>query len=151
MIKGVRRVVTAPTDSRVIVMPKEDVMESDEPTATPIRIVDDPDAPAYRKIDPAKSHPYLIDSVAAEIRPFLKGAKFGRYEIQAIRHVEKINENTRPDLLYRDKVHKSTSPQYSSTFVEFLRKRLKSANYLSTTVEEYKRDMRKKAKSRVRR
>lgn len=144
MIKGVKKVVTAPIDSKVVVMPTE-VVESEETNATPIRIVDDPSAPAFRKVDPGKSHPYLIDTVASEIKKAIDGLKLGRYEILGIRHVENLNEATRPDLIYRDTVHKSTSPQYSEAFVKFVRQRLKDPNYLNETVKKYKAYVREKA------
>jgi len=124
-------------NSKVIVTSKE-VTESDKPDATPIRIVDDPSAPPYRKIDPAKSHPYLIDAVTAEIRKSIEGSKFGRYEVLAIRHVENLSETTRPDLIYRDTVHKSTSPQYSAGFLDFVREKMKNPKYLDETINQYK-------------
>jgi len=54
---GIRKVVTAPKGYKVAVLPKE-VVESSLPSATPIRLVDDASAPAYRKIDPDSTHPH---------------------------------------------------------------------------------------------
>jgi hypothetical protein len=146
LLTGVRKVVSAPTNSRIIVLPDE-VMAS-EVDAAPIRIVDDPSAPAFRKIDPAKTHPYLIDKIAAEIKQFLGLAKFGRYEIQAIRHLENLSETTRPDLIYPDKVHNS-SPQYSPAFLDLIRKKLKRPSYLTDAVDNYKKYMRQRSQNKT--
>ena len=51
-LKGVRKVVKAPPGSQIYTFPSSvEVRESSSPGAKAIRIVDDPDAPAYRKMD----------------------------------------------------------------------------------------------------
>jgi hypothetical protein len=70
---NIRKVVDAPHGHKVMLLPPE-VVESDGALATPIRLVDDPSAPAYRKIDPNKTHPYRQKEVVEEINKALAGA-----------------------------------------------------------------------------
>lgn len=57
LMQGVSKVVKAPLGSTLMIANGE-VSESDSPSATPIRIVDDEAAPAYRKLDPDVTHPH---------------------------------------------------------------------------------------------
>jgi hypothetical protein len=112
---NIRKVVQAPTGYRVTVLPP-DVVESSSPSATPIRIVDDSSAPAYRKIDPDKTHPYRLKEIVPVINQRLKAQKrITSYDIQCVRRVHKID--SMPAFFYHSKF---ASPQYSLSFVEWL-------------------------------
>lgn len=56
-MKGARKVVTAPKNSTVSMIPRE-VRQTGNETVFPIRIVDDASAPAFRNIDPNKTYPF---------------------------------------------------------------------------------------------
>ena len=116
MISGVRKVVAAPIDSQVVVMPKE-VVESEEASATPIRIVDDPSAPAFRKIDPDKTHPYRLKEFVGALQSAFDGkVTFSSYDILCLRRLYKLDANS-------TFCHKPlyTSMQYSDGLVEWFR------------------------------
>ncbi len=112
---GVRKVVTASRKSKVIVVPK-DVQESELPNAYPIRIVDDPSAPAYRKIDPDKSHPYRQKELLSELNRSLGGKiKVSTYDLLAARRLYGLEEV--PAFCHKSKFG---SPQYSSEMLQWL-------------------------------
>lgn len=120
---NIRKVIEAPAGHRVNIFPPE-VVESELPSAVPIRIVDDPKAPAYRKIDPDKTHPYRRREVVQFVNQKLNGRKrITGYDVHCVRKVYKLEE-TKPQFYYKSKF---ASPQYSNAFVDWL-------------VEEYKKD-----------
>jgi hypothetical protein len=113
---NIRKVVDAPHGHKVKLLPPE-VVESDGASATPIRIVDDANAPAYRKIDPNRTHPYRQKEVVEEINKSLRGAyKVTPYDIQCVRKVHKIDA-TKPQFLYKPMF---ASARYSHGFVEWM-------------------------------
>lgn len=113
---NIRKVVDAPQGHKVMVLPPE-VVESEGASATPIRLVDDPNARAYRKIDPNKTHPYRQKEVVEEINKALAGAhKVSPYDIQCVRKVHQIDES-KPQFFYRPMF---ASARYSQTFVEWM-------------------------------
>ena len=114
-LSGVRRVVEASPGSQLFVLPPE-IRDSNSPNATPIRVVDDPSAPAYRIIDPDQTHPLRQKEVVAEVRKRLpQGTVFNQFDVQAIR-------KTMPDAdaaRFRRKP-RFGSPQYSIEFVDWI-------------------------------
>ncbi len=91
-------------------------MESDLPSATPIRIVDDPAAPAYKKIDPDDTHPYRQKEIVQFVNQRLSGRKtITPYDIQCVRKVYEID--SKPNYYYKSKF---ASPQYSNAFIDWL-------------------------------
>jgi hypothetical protein len=54
---NIRKVVQAPQGHKISILPPN-VFESDDPSAVPIRITDDPHAPAYKKLNPNVTHPH---------------------------------------------------------------------------------------------
>jgi hypothetical protein len=134
---NIRKVVSAPTGYQVSVLPPE-VIESELPRATPIRIVDDPTAPAYRKIDPDKTHPYRQKEVVQFVNQKLNGRKkITSYDIQCVRKVHKID--TKHNFFYKSKF---ASPQYSETFVGWLIEQYEQDQlFYEKAREEYKKYM----------
>ena len=113
---NIRKVVQAPAGHRVTVLPPE-VVESSGPRATPIRIVDDASAPAYRKIDPDQTHPHRQKEVVQVVNQRLGDRrKITSHDIFCIRRVHKIN-STKPAFFYKSKF---ATPQYSNSFVDWL-------------------------------
>jgi hypothetical protein len=84
-IKGVRKVVQAPLGSQIIALPRE-IVESTSENATPIRLVDDPSAPTYQKIDSDKTHPHRQKELIAAVNAKLGGShSINQYDIQCLR------------------------------------------------------------------
>ena len=82
---NVRKVINAPADHEIRILPPE-VVESKSAAATPIRIVNDLNAPAYRKIDPDATHPFRqIDAVREINKRLGENSKITPYDIQSIR------------------------------------------------------------------
>lgn len=120
---NIRKVIEAPHGYRVSILPPQ-VVESSLSTAIPIRIVDDASAPAYRKIDPDKTHPYRRKEVVQLVNQKLSGGKqITAYDIYCVRKAYKIDQ-TKPNFYYKSKF---ASPQYSDVFVNWL-------------VEQYEKD-----------
>lgn len=112
---GVRRVVTSPSGSRVVMLPS-DVRQSEAPDAATIRITDDPSAPAYRVVDPDSTHPFRQKELIAEVRQKLpKLQEFNSFDVVAIRHVYDVDQ--RPEFAY---LPKFGTRQYSQKFVEWV-------------------------------
>jgi hypothetical protein len=120
---GVRKVVTAPQGSAVSVF-IGDVKESRSPNATPIRLVDDPDAPGYRLIDHDTTYPHrqveLIDVINGMLP---KNVTINTYDILAVRRTHKIDDDAR-----FCHTPKFGSPQYSDAFAQWIVEQHKQNN-----------------------
>ena len=113
-LKGVRKVVKAPAGSQVYTFPSDvEVRESASSDARAIRIVDDPDAPAYRKLDYDLTHPFRQKEAIAEINRGLPGKNtINSFDIQCINRVHEVWEK---DNFYH--CPRYSSPQYSREYV----------------------------------
>lgn len=117
-MRGVRKVVHAPPGYSVAMLPPE-IRDSDAPTATPIRIVDDPSAPGYRIVNADKTHPYRQKELVEVLNERLPaGMRVNSFDIQCIRNVHKIDSNS--NFFHRPRFG---SPQYSEKLVEWLLKK----------------------------
>jgi hypothetical protein len=119
--KGLKKVVQAPEGYQVHVLPP-DVTISNGPGATPIRLTDDPQAPAYLKLDPNKTHPYRRKELVAAVKARLpKGVTINQYDIQAVRKTHAIDGNE--TYTYHPAFG---SPQYSPALVDWIIRRYES-------------------------
>ena len=113
---NIRKVVEAPLGHTVQVLPPE-VRVSTHPAATPIRIVDEPAAPAYRLETPDITHPHRQKEVILVVNQRLGGKKsINQYDVLSVRRVFRIDE-TKPQYCYNPKYG---SPQYSEYFVNWM-------------------------------
>jgi|SRR5262245_31317051 len=113
---NIRKVVEAPPGSHVAVLPPGSPAPSIEPAGTPIRLVDDPNAPALGFLHPDASHPYrLIDVVRAVNERSNGKIKVNSFDIQCVRQRYDVDNN--PTYFYRLKF---ASPRYSEAFIEWL-------------------------------
>jgi len=116
-VKGVRKVFQAPLGHQIVSpAPGVEVVETKSPTATPIRLTDDPTAPAYRKVDPDATHPYRQTELVNVVNKRLKGkARINSYDIQVMKRVYDISQKN-------EFVHfpRFSSPQYSDAFVNWM-------------------------------
>lgn len=114
-VRGVRKVVTAPRGSEVIVAGK-DVRESHSPSARPIRLVEDPSAPAYRKIDPNVTHPHRLKDVVQKLNRDLDGKVTLRlYDLLCLRRLYNLDSNSQ--FCYKPKFGPM---QYSDAFIDWV-------------------------------
>lgn len=120
-LDGVRKVVRAPEGSLVSILNGE-VRQSSSPNATPIRIVNDPNAPAFRAVNPDDTHPYRQKELLNIINTKLSGmAKVNSYDVLAVRKTYDSDKDKQYVYL-----SKFAAPQYSDEFVNWLLK-----NYFS--------------------
>jgi hypothetical protein len=131
--KGVAKVIRAPEGSSVTMLPPE-VVHSTSPTATPIRIVDYPSAPAFGLIDHNLSHPYRqidVKNRLGEIVPAL--ASLNHFDFQAVRKVHGIEGQEK--FFYRPKF---SSPQYSEEYVQWLKIHfIEDSEFFNKAKEQY--------------
>ncbi len=135
---NIRKVVTAPIGYTVDVVPPGTV-QSVLPAKTPVRLVDDPKAPAYRQIDPDQTHPYRRKDVVQLVNKKLIGRKeITPYDVLSVRRVHEIDQGKR-EFYYQPKF---SSPQYSHTFVDWLvEQHQKNHQFFNEAREKYKEIM----------
>ncbi len=119
-LSNVRKVIEAPIGYQVQIFPP-DVTVSNVPTATPIRIVNDPNAPAFRNPNPDSTHPHRQKELLELINQRSGGKrKINQYDILCIRKVYKLEGE--PQYYYKTKF---SPPQYSDDFMNWLVKKYK--------------------------
>lgn len=111
----------------------QEVRDSDSPTATPIRVVTDPRAPAFRVIDYDKTHPYRQKELLAAFRERVPGRTINQFDLLSVRHTHGID--ARPEFS-----HKSLfgTRQYSQKFLDWLvREAERDAAFFSVARTKY--------------
>jgi len=116
-LAGVKAVSHAGPEARVVTLaPGQRVVASSSTDAIPIRLTDDPTAPAYHPVDYDITHPYLQKALVARVNKRLSGAaKVNAYDIQCVNRVCKEAHEER----FRHSP-KFSSTQYSEEFVDWL-------------------------------
>jgi Putative DNA-binding domain len=132
-LDGVRKVVRAPQGSSVTVFSGE-VKESNSPEATPIRLVDDPNAPGYRLIDHDTTYPHRQTELVDVVNGMLpEGIDVNTYDILAVRRVHGIDGDPR-----YCHTPKFGSPQYSDNFAKWIVDRHKeNKNFFAEARQKY--------------
>lgn len=114
-LDGVKKVVTAPQGSAVTVFSGE-IRESTSPNATPIRLVNDPEAPGYRLIDHDTTYPYRQTELVNVVNGMLPdGVDINSHDILAVRRVHNIDGDAR-----YCHTPKFGSTQYSDNFAKWI-------------------------------
>ena len=114
-LAGVRKVVEAPAGSRVSVLLPE-IRESTSSRAAPIRITEDPTAPAYRVVDPDSTYPFRQKELIAEVRSRLPdGIAFNSFDVVAVRRAHGID--SKREFSFKPRFG---SRQYSRRLVDWL-------------------------------
>lgn len=136
-LSDIRRVIEAPVGSQLqIIAPS--VIASQQPSMTPIRFTEDPNAPAYHNVDPNSTHPYrqkeIVDILNNNLGRHLVG-----YDIQCIRQVYEIDK--KPQHFYKPKYG---TPQFSDQFIQWL---LEMYDRDSNFFEETRQKCKKSAKN----
>ncbi len=112
---NIRKVVRAPQGHKISILPPN-IRESSDPSAVPIRITDDPHAPAYQKLNPNITHPYRQKEVITVFNQKSGGKTINSYDVVCVRKIYHIDDKF-PDFFYKPKF---ASPQYSDGFVNWL-------------------------------
>lgn len=114
-LDGISKVVEAPPGSRIAIMPPRDAMEN-EPGAVPLRLVDDPSAPAYYAVPIDRTHPYRQKEVIQQVNARLTGKRaITAHTIVCIRRVFSIQKDIK--FCYTQNY---ASPRYSDAFVDWI-------------------------------
>lgn len=115
LLDGVQQVINAPPGAKVAIL-SDQVFETESEEAFPIRIVEDPSAPQYRKIDTDLAFPYRQKELLKEVnRKLPEGVRINAYDVLSVRRVYDIDGNTKfcHTPLY-------SSHQYSQAFLEWM-------------------------------
>lgn len=118
LLNGLQQVINAPPGAKVAVL-SDQVFETETEDAFPIRIVEDPSAPQYRKIDTDVAYPYRQTELIREVnRKLPEGVKINSYDCLSIRRVYDVEGNTKfcHAPLY-------SSQQYNQAFADWIVKR----------------------------
>jgi len=114
-LDGISKIVEAPAGARIAVLPPE-IKQSSSPQAIPVRIVDDPDAPAYYAVKVDDSHPHRAKEIIYEVNKRLHSKRtINSHNIICIRRVYQIQKDIK--FCY---TMNFTSPRYSEDFVDWI-------------------------------
>lgn len=111
-LENVRKVVEAPAGSQVVLI-KPDGKDEEAPGTVPVRVVDDPSAPAFQRLNRDHTHPYRQTEAIQELNRRLEGrTSVNQFDIQCIRAVYRIAQRSQ----FYDQP-KFGSAQYSDAFI----------------------------------
>lgn len=135
LLNGVQQVINAPPGAKIAVL-SDQVFEAASEDAFPIRIVEDPLAPQYRKIDTDIAYPYRQKELIQEVnRKLPEGVGINSYDALSIRRVYDIEGNTK-----FCHVPLFSSQQYNQAFVDWIVERYRRDKnfFLKARAEYYK-------------
>ena len=112
---NIRQVMEAPPGARVQLVTSE-VQASVSPTATAIRVVDDPEAPAFRVVSPDDTHPFRQKELVGEVNKRLKDLKLNGFDVQCVRRTLDGGK-AHPEFFHEPKYG---SKQYSAAFADYI-------------------------------
>lgn len=108
--EGIVKVVEAPPGTEVKVVAKV------QPDGAPVRLVNDPTAPAYYRVPIDETHPHRQKEVIEEVNKALAGSKkINTYNMQCVRFAHNID--AQPTFCYKQKF---ASARFSKAFVDWL-------------------------------
>lgn len=132
-LTNVRKVIKAPLGHEIKILPKG-VMQSNNPNATAIRLVEDTSAPAYHLIDPNTTHPFGLGEIVKVLESSIKDKGIAKYDLICIKKVYE-REISNKNLIYKPKLG---SPQYGTKFVDWiLEKFTENSNFFEQTRKQY--------------
>ncbi|WP_242164963.1 ATP-binding protein [Lysobacter sp. M15] len=139
-LRGVKKVVTSPAGSVVSAL-TGDVLESKSANASPIRFVDDPNAPGYRLIDHDVTYPYRQTELLRVVNAMLPDlVTINSRDLLAVRRTLSIDGNA----LYCH-TPKFGTTQYSDSFAEWLVEQHKAnSNFFENSRSEFNKKLRVK-------
>jgi hypothetical protein len=94
------------------------VVTTEAPAATMVRVSDDPTAPVVGRVDPDQTHPYRQKEAVQTVNDRLPpGTTITPYDVLSVRRVHGIDDTSHPEFAHRMKFG---SIQYSEAFVDWL-------------------------------
>ena len=115
-LEGIAKVVEAPAGSRIVVQPPEGALIAEPTRDAPLRLVDDPTAPAYFAVPIDTTHPFRAKELVHEVNARLIGRKrISSHDVVCVRRVYDLEK----DVTYCF-TQKFASPRYSQAFVDLL-------------------------------
>jgi len=109
---NVKKAAHAPADAEVFVVRRKAAATD---SLAPVRVVDDPNAPALARTDFDVTHPYRQREVVDLLNDRAGGKIATGYDVQCVRKAYAIDQ--RPEFFHRPKFG---SPQYSDAFVAWM-------------------------------
>lgn len=114
-LSNIRKVVEAPAGSQVFMIAPSSMGE-DIPTETSVRVVDDPSAPAFRRLNRDHTHPYRQTELVKHLNERLNvEPPVTSFDIQCLRAAHKLED--KPQFFDQPKYG---SPQYSPALVDWV-------------------------------
>ena len=114
-LDGIAKVVDAPPGSRIAILPPE-AHPTGPSGAVPLRLTDDPSAPAYYAVPLDTTHPFRQKEVVREVNARLSGRRsITSHDILCIRRVYEVQKDIR--LCYTQNY---ATPRYSHAFVDWI-------------------------------
>lgn len=107
----------------------QSVVSSSDSNASPIRITNDENAPAYKMVNPNETHPHRLKDIITNLN-LVVIEKITAFHIKCVRKEYKIDEQ-RPDFFYKPKF---ASPQFSQEFLNWLIESYNSDNLFFETL-----------------
>ncbi len=130
--RRIKRTITSALRPRQPVLPRE-VRDSESPAATPIRVVTDPRAPAFRVVDYDRTHPFRQKELLAALHSRLPGLSINQFDLQAVRHI--LNTDANPDFTHKPVFG---TRQYSAKYIDWLVEQAeKDPTFFARAKEEY--------------
>lgn len=114
-LDGIAKVVEAPVGSRFAILPPE-TQPTGPSGALPLRLTDDPTAPAYYAIPIDTTHPFRQKEVVREVNAKLAGGKtINAHDILCVRRVYSVQKDIK--FCYTQTY---STPRYSQAFVDWV-------------------------------
>jgi Putative DNA-binding domain/EC042_2821-lke REase len=132
-LDGIAKVVEAPAGSRFAILPPE--TEPAGPSgALPLRLTDDPTAPAYYAVPLDTTHPIRQKEVMREVNAKLAGRKtINAHDIFCVRRVYSVEKDIK--FCYTQNY---ATPRYSEAFVDWVvQKYEEDASFFSKTKQQF--------------
>lgn len=132
-LDGIAKVVEAPAGSRFAILPPE-TQPAGPSGVLPLRLTDDPNAPAYYAVRIDTTHPFRQKEVVREVNARLAGRKsINAHNILCIRRVVSIQKDI--SFCYTQNY---ASPRYSQAFVDWIvRKYDEDADFFDKTKVQF--------------
>ncbi len=116
-LEGIAKVVEAPAGARIVVQPPDVPMTMEgRGDDAPLRLVNDPTAPAYFAVPIDTTHPFRAKEVVREVNARLVGRRrISPHDVLCVRRVYDLEKETTYCF-----TQKFASPRYSQAFVDWL-------------------------------
>jgi hypothetical protein len=122
-LEGITRVVEAPPGSRIAFISPE-AQPADARGALPLRLTDDPAAPAYYAVPIDTTHPFRQKEIVVEVNKRIgERRRITSHDILCIRRVYEVHKDIR--LCYTQNY---ASPRYSPAFVDWIASQYEADN-----------------------